>query len=501
MKNKRKFNFSGAIALVIAVLLLLVLVPINMAVSYFDKSFDMTAKSTYEFTDTTMQLLEETKNEQIDIYFLYPMDLLRQDSSCLALYYQLGQFDKRDNITLHEVDIDAEPQIESIINPSGTVSLKQGDIVVKHDSLVKHISRSRIFPYKYADADQTNQMTSYAGEELLAGAIKIVTGGSLPTIYFMTGHGEPSLDNEYSTVVKMFKQDNYDVKTLDLVSEASVPADASIVLLAGPTEDITSDEADKLLDYASNGGNISMLIPPCEKEGRFTNIEKVLEKYEIGLDYNIITETAPVRMMTNRDSEQDASVFNITFVAATDSFTVDLTSEILSQVDSLNGIADGISNTRSLYRTNTSDSAFLEKSALITNTLSADYTYTTKSTPCGGNAETAGDASKLDNLALELAFYAYNKSNGSKLVVFGTDDIIRDPALFSTSLAQTQFLTTITWMYNSDVNMDIGNKDTVYDYLTFRSAEEATSVMNKFIIAPIVIAVFGAIVWLRRRHS
>ena len=123
MNNKKKFNFSGIAAFIIAVLLLLVLVPINIIFSYNDKKFDMTEKSQYTFTDTTLQLLEETKDKQIEIYFLCPLDYLRDAPEYLPLYYQLTELDKRDNITLKCEDLDANPQLQSILNPAGNINL------------------------------------------------------------------------------------------------------------------------------------------------------------------------------------------------------------------------------------------------------------------------------------------------------------------------------------------------------------------------------------------
>lgn len=501
MNNKKKFNFSGIAAFIIAVLLLLVLVPINIIFSYNDKKFDMTEKSQYTFTDTTLQLLEETKDKQIEIYFLCPLDYLRDAPEYLPLYYQLTELDKRDNITLKCEDLDANPQLQSILNPAGNINLQFSDIVVRCNGLIKHIARDRIFPYTYVNDSSDNAMVTYAGEELLAGAIKIVTGGSLPTIYFMTGHGEPEIDGNYATISKQLKTDNYDVLPLDLSAEQKVPENAAIVVLSGPTSDISSDEADKLLAYAGNGGNMAFLIPPCETEGRFDNIEKVLEKFELGIDYNIVTETVASRMMNNRDYEQDAHYFNVTYTPATDDFVVDLTSEINSLVN--NGIQGGISNTRSLYQINSTGSGSIEKSSIITAT-PGDEGYTTNSAPFGGNDETAADAEKLNGqtVKLELAFYSYNKTNGSKLVAFGTDDIINSENISdSVSLSQQLFLNSVTWMYNPDVNMNIGNKDSSYDYLTFKNAEEATSTLRIFTIVPFVIAAFGLFVWLKRRHS
>lgn len=493
--EKRKINFSGVVALIIAALLLAVLIPINIIFNYNDKNFDMTEKSKYTFSDETVRLLEETSDKQIEIYYLYDIDKLKDTPEFLALYHNLMQLESYDNITLTSFMPDEKPDLIKMLNPSGALTPGDSDVFVKCGDVIKQVSASRIFPTDSKGAQ------SYAGEELISSAVKVVTGGSLPTVYLMTGHGEKTIEDDYKTFADVLKSDNYDVQSLDLSSAEAVPDNASIVMLAGPQSDISADEKDKLLSYADKGGAIAVLIPPVENEGRFTNIEELLEKYELGIDYNIVKETAPERMMNNRDFEQDDKFFTVQYTPATDSYTVDFVTE-LNKLVSESGLVCGISNTRSLYQILDTGSTYIEKSSIVTNAPDAMGSYTTKSIPMGGNDETAAEASELDNLQLELGFYSYNKENGSKLIALGTTDIIDAEAISpSVSMTQQLFLNSVTWMYNSDVDMNIGNKDTAYDYLTFPNAEKAESTLRIFSIVPFCIAAIGLLVWLKRRHS
>jgi len=493
--EKRKFNLSGIFAFIIAALVLVAVVPVNIIFNYYDKDFDMTEKSKYTFTDTTLQLLEETKDKEIEIYFLYDFDALRDTSEFLALYYTLEQLDARDNITLTCFMPDEKPDLIKLLNPSGALNPGQADVFVKCGDTIKQVASSRIFPY------DSNGATSYAGEELISGAIKIVTGGSLPTIYFLTGHGEKTIDDGYATFAQVLKSGSYDAQSLDLSTVDAVPDNASIVMLAGPQTDITKEEKEKLEAYADKGGSFAFFIPPVETEGRFTNIEKFLEGYEIGIDYNRIEETAPSRMLNNRDYKQDPAFFMCTYTAATDSFTVDLTSEINSLAES-QGLIPGISNTRSLYQILDTGSAYIEKSSIITNSPDELGAYSTLSIPFGGDDETAEEAEKLSDIQLELGFYSYNKENGSKLIALGTTDVMdEDTISVAVSLTQQLVKNSITWLYNSDMNMNIGNKDTAYDYLAFPNAEKAESTLRIFTIVPFCIAALGLLVWLKRRNS
>ncbi len=494
--EKRKFNFSGVFALITAVLLLAVLVPINIIFNYFDKNIDMTSESQYTFTDTTLKLLEDTSDKQIEIYFLYDMKELERTPDFLALYHNLQQLSEYDNIKVYDYMLDENPDIEKLLNPTGTLTLGDADVIVKCGDLIKQVPSNRIFLY------DSNDIMTYAGEENIASAINIVTSGSLPTVYFLTGHEEKTIDDGYSNFAKMLKADNYDVKSINLDEEEAVPDNAVIVMLAAPQCDITDGEKEKLLDYAEKGGAMAFLIPPLDVEGRLSNIEEVLEKFELGLDYNYVTEGAAERMLNNRDYEQDEHFFSVLYPEATEDFTVDFVSEINDLVEN-NALVAGISNARSLYQILGTNNNYIEKSRIITNNY-GDNGYTTISTPYGGDEETAQAAEELNGelIELEFGFYSYNKSNGAKMVALGTSDII-DSDTISASVSTTQqlFLNSITWMYNPDVSLDIGEKVSDYAYLTFSGAEEAESVMNYFFIFPAVIALVGLAVWLKRRHS
>ena len=63
------------------------------------------------------------------------------------------------------------------------------------------------------------------------------------------------------------------------------------------------------------------------------------------------------------------------------------------------------------------------------------------------------------------------------------------------------FLSTITWMYDSDIDMSIANKVKTYDSLNVSSSESANGYMALFVGIPCVIAVLGIVVWLRRKDA
>ena len=93
--------------------------------------------------------------------------------------------------------------------------------------------------------------------------------------------------------------------------------------------------------------------------------------------------------------------------------------------------------------------------------------------------------------------------SGSKLIVFGSGDFITDmgsrQAFFINPLLL--FQTSVTWMYNSDVDMNIANKQRTNDNLSVKSSGEASTLIAVFAGFPILIAAAGVLIWLRRRNG
>ena len=507
MKQKKKLNLSGTFAIVLALLVLLIFIPINLIVSYFDKGFDMTPSKKYTLDDKTVDLINSNSDKTIEIYFLYKLEeLTRSDANeLLPLYHTLTQLKEFDNISFKSFDPNENAALTQSLDPNGTLSPQEGDIIVKCNGISKKVSHSKIFQ------ENTKGVREYAGEQLIDSAIAICASGQLPGIYFLTGHGEAPIEDHYSLFVTKMKENDYSVDELDLDKTGVIPDNANIIYLAGPQQDLTDKEKDLLFEYIENGGALSFLIDPCDTKGRFYNIEAVMEKFGLILDYNIVTESNFDNMLQDTDSKQSEYYFRVEYQAGSrynDEFTQDLTSDIIDQVNAGNFIA-GIANTRSL--TEIPDFAggeYTEISSLIKNIQSIDpetkeQVYTTVSKAMGGDEVTAQQADEmLTNYALDFGYYSYNKHTGAKMFTLGTSAVIDDNyANAYTTGTQMLALFSNTWLYDSDVQFDVGNKFNSYDSMTFKSGEEATRVMVIVYVIPLAIAVIGILVWLKRRHS
>lgn len=493
--NKPKLNLSGAFAFILAILMLLILVPINMIVSYKDQVYDMTPSGKYTLDPLTEKILDETSDREIEIYFLSSLMELKNVPRYLPLYHTLTTLDERENITLTCFDPNENADLTNSLNPTGILEVGIADIFVKCGNTIKQIPFIRCFQ------QDSNGILEYAGENLIAGGIQICTSGNLPTIYFLKGYGSKTLDGNYSSYRDMVMTDSYDIQELDLSQEDAVPSNASIIYIAAPERDITVSDREKLSEYIDNGGAVSMLLSPSDTEGRFDNIEYLLAKFEIGMDYNIVKENNPDWQLRDLDSEQNPAYFTVSYPTKSEDYTEDLTTDINYLIANGTYIS-GISNTRSFYEL-TSSSEMIEKASIIENlpTSMDSQEYTTVSEPMGGDDITAADASKKSGEPLTLGYYSYNKQTGAKLIVVGSDEVIDDTKHIPTFGTRRLIQFSNTWLYNSDIDIGIVNKTNSYDTMTFEDGDDASRTIKLFILIPVIFAVLGIAVWLKRRNA
>jgi ABC-type uncharacterized transport system involved in gliding motility auxiliary subunit len=85
-------------------------------------------------------------------------------------------------------------------------------------------------------------------------------------IYFLTGHGEydplTTGDASYSSASTALKNKNYTVETLNLLVDATIPTDATVIVIGGPQKPLSADEVTLLQTYVANGGCLVVMEDP-----------------------------------------------------------------------------------------------------------------------------------------------------------------------------------------------------------------------------------------------
>lgn len=129
-----------------------------------------------------------------------------------------------------------------------------------------------------------------ASEQELTNALLRVTRKREKVIYFMTGHDEKSTENYgkegYSAVKKAIEDQNYDVRDLLLMRAEEVPADASVLVIAGSKKALFPEEISTLEHFIDQGGHLLILIDPETDTG----LREFLKPYGIEVGQNVIVD-------------------------------------------------------------------------------------------------------------------------------------------------------------------------------------------------------------------
>ena len=485
MTNKNK-RFT-ALAWVLAILVLAVAIPLNLIFDRLNLTADMTPNSMYSLTKTTTNYLEEldARGIVVDVYFLMEREELDGDLELLALNRTLDHYDAYNCFNLIDFDPDTDPEKLKKLNPNNQYNLTSGDFLFVYGDMVKRLPGKLLYTFG-TDSDDNITNAEFRGENLFTGYMKTVVEGELPMLYFLEGHGEIPL-SDMTKLEANLKNNNYGAASLNLATAYGVPDDCRILVIANPQYDITEDEYKKIYAYTQNGGNLSVLIAPNESKTSYTQIERLLSGYCIGMNYDRVSETDE-----NRHSHNDPYAMMCNITEASENATENLTEELLPKN---NDLPTFMPYSRSFFTVYGANIATISQDPLILTDPTA------KSEPFGGNV---ADPTETKGQSLALSMYSVDtQRSNSKLIVFGSGDIITDEgtgnAYFINPLQL--FLTSVTWMYNSDVDMNIANKARTYDTIKVSSTSEASTLLAVFIAFPIVIAVIGVLIWLRRRNG
>lgn len=133
------------------------------------------------------------------------------------------------------------------------------------------------------ESGERRRDVSNANESLLMGALLSVTRERQRVVYFVTGHGERSPDDGdrkqgFSVARRTLEDDHFTVRALPLVGADGVPADATVLVIAGPKKDYLPGEVDRIATWVARGGNLLVLADPELP----TTVAELIARFGIG---------------------------------------------------------------------------------------------------------------------------------------------------------------------------------------------------------------------------
>jgi|GEM_PF-113424 len=500
LKSLGTTGFAILMAIVVAV----AVIPVNMLASRLNVEWDMTPNSFYtgELSDVSKEIIENL-SEPVDIYFLMDTADLDGDYEVgIVLKNTLEKYGEFDNINIISGDPDENPDLFSEFSDKFD-SLNKGDIIVKgSNGLVKQVLATNLFlsePLTSSESDNAEDYQyTFVGENYITGAIKYVTDGTEPYIYFLKGHGEKTITEDYTTLTSIFESYGYVVGDVNLQTEPAIPDQTQVIVIAAPETDITDSEYQLLDEYLDNGGHIAFLLSPNGDEVDYTNIDKLMYDFAIGIDYDRVYETDE-NMYMSGDKYTIAAYLNDVTDSTGSSGAGDENLTWVTEARQLieQGYTLVMPESRSFY---SYDEVAENNSALTANPII--YASPT------ARAENYGGVDKVGNFTdgeiLYLAAYAEDTArNDAKILVWGNaefaDDEMYEKGYTVTSLSA--FISSVAWLHDSSIDLGIAEKSFTLDYMQINSQSTANKILAVIIFIPVVVAGIGVLVWARRKNA
>ena len=138
--------------------------------------------------------------------------------------------------------------------------------------------------------DGRRQMADRPDEGPLSDTIRKLLKTEQKKIYFLTGHGERSIEDSQRehllTARRALDNEGYSVAALNLLNQAEVPKDAAVVVIAGPQQPLFSQEIKALQAYVEQGGRLLVMLEPFRDAG----LKEFLGRYGLGLNDGIVLD-------------------------------------------------------------------------------------------------------------------------------------------------------------------------------------------------------------------
>jgi ABC-type uncharacterized transport system involved in gliding motility auxiliary subunit len=217
-----------------------ILIAINWIGNRQNKRWDLTDTQQFSLSEQSKRVVRDLTAPVVVKVFHAQGDRKRFEDRLAEYSYLSGQ------LQVEYIDVDASP----IVAQTNEVQ-QYGTIIFEH-------------------AGRTER-TLQSGEQDITNALIKVIEGKPKKIYFVQGHGERDLTSAeprgLSQIATALTSDNFETAPLALAQEGAVPADATALVIAGPTSDLLAGEVEFLTQYLNRGGKVLLMLDPPDRTG------------------------------------------------------------------------------------------------------------------------------------------------------------------------------------------------------------------------------------------
>ncbi|MDA0266283.1 MAG: Gldg family protein [Cyanobacteria bacterium] len=348
-------------------------------------------------------------------------------------------------------------------------------------------------------------------ERRLTNALDQIVNDRTLTVYFTQGHEELTIDGSaagYATAAANLEEKSYVVAPLNLAEEQAVPADADVVVVAGPAQDFFEGETKALQDYLDQGGGVLLLLDPRTDGG----LTPLLNDWGVVLDDRLVLDTSgtgqfvglgPAAPLVSdygshpitQEFGQGRSFFPLVRPVETEELEGTTTTPLL--FTNAQSQAEAISDDGNLaFDPEAAPEGPYVLGVALSRPVSEavdreDDTADAASTPETSEAE---DTADLDPLASAIA-----DNSESRLVVIGNSSFASD-GLFEQQLNGDVFLNSVSWLgQQGDDTLSIQPKTVTNRRILITPQQQIGLGIFSLLVLPLLGLIMAILMWLRRR--
>lgn len=264
---KDKKSLMSLNALISVTVVVVIAGAINYIANNSEKKVDLTRSKVNTLSEQTIKVL---KNLDKDIHFIAFLD---PATEAVSFKYAMEKYSYYTNKISYEIiDPDKDPIKARSYN------------IIKYGTIIASLK------------DKEARFESLTEEDITNSIIRL-SRNTQKKIYFLTGHGERNIDSEDSSDYSMLKRimtgQGYTVEKLNLLVNKGVPADANLLLIAGPVKSFFDKEVKEIQKYMSKNGPVFILSDPSMPNTTISandNVNKIIKVIGLRLRNDVIVD-------------------------------------------------------------------------------------------------------------------------------------------------------------------------------------------------------------------
>ncbi|MGN8755063.1 GldG family protein [Blautia sp. HCP3S3_C12] len=469
----KKHIKNGSYTMVMSVIFIAVVIVINMIVSTIPSKYseiDISSQKLYSIGDETKKMLKDLEKD-VTIYQIAQSGSEDENISSLLKKYE----DESKHIKVEQKDPVVNPKFVSQYTSD---DLSANSLIVVCGDRNKVIDYNNIYETSIDYQTYSSQTTGFDGEGQITSAIGYVTSENLPVLYTVEGHGEKDMD---SSIKEDIEKANMDIKSLNLLTEGSVPDDADCLFIDSPSTDFSSDEKDAIIEYLENGGKAIIFSDYTTED--MPNFDAILENYGVQRTEGVVFEG------DNQHYAMQMPYYLVPTINSTDASSETASAGYYVLAPYAQGIKqlDDVRDTVKIESILTTSDQAYSKTDLNSNTIEKEDGDVEGPFDLGVSITESLD----DDKETQIVYYSTSNlmdSQTNQMVSGGNEKLIME---------------SLKWMTDTEesASVSIPSKSLEVSYLTITDYDAAFWKICTIALIPGIFLVIGFVVWIKRRKA